>query len=47
MSLVYVKIDGITCEGCRNRIINKLEKINNIDNVIIEKILQQLIIKRD
>lgn len=37
MSLIYAKIDGITCEGCRNRIINKLEKINNIDNVIIEK----------
>lgn len=37
MQVIYVKIDGISCDNCRNKITKELLKINNITDVRIVK----------
>lgn len=36
MKVIYVKIDGITCDHCRNKITNALKKINHIKNITFD-----------
>ena len=37
MQVIYVKIDGISCDNCRNKITKELLKINKITDVKIVK----------
>lgn len=37
MHVLYIKIDGITCDNCRNTIKKELLNINNIKDVKITK----------
>lgn len=37
MQVIYVKIDGISCDNCRNKITKELLKVNNITDVRIVK----------
>ena len=37
MQVIYVKIDGITCDNCRNKIKKKLLSLDNIKEVSINK----------
>ena len=37
MQVIYVKIDGISCDNYRNKITKELLKINNITDVRIVK----------
>lgn len=37
MHIIYVKIDGITCDNCRNKIKKELLKIKEVKEVEIFK----------
>ena len=37
MQVIYVKIDGITCDNCRNKIKKELLSLDNIKEVNINK----------
>lgn len=43
MQTVYIKIDGITCDNCRNKIKKELLNIKNIKKVEIAKNIAEII----
>lgn len=41
MKTIYVKVEGMTCDHCKSKIKNALEKVDSINSVTFDGILQK------